>query len=243
MAHIPYNSERSIVKEFERYYSGDGVIPGYGTYNSTRHKTAATNTFINLLRLKYGNAASFILSGPGIDSNGLLSSALFNQFNNTLKNIANTPPTSPTAAQIQTAFNAITSQVYVTVIYPTQPTYEYPWYYENRFYPYSTLDRFEFNSKQIQNLKYLGSKLTGTAINVDSSQTSDGGPVVKVSKVNQNQIIFSNNNITTARANISGLPVRQLTARTGTTSGRTTQGSSSQTGGINTGNTGSPPID
>jgi len=230
MSHIPYNSERSIIREFEIRRSGATLVTYPITYDDIINRKNATNTFINLLRLKYGNAAAFILSGPGVDNNGLLTDDLFDQFNNTLVSIAGTP----TAAEIQTAFNDITSQVYVTVIYPTQPTYEYPWYYEYRFYPYSTLDRFEFNSKQIQNLKYLGSKLTSTAINVDSAQTSDGGPVVKVSKVNQNQIVFSNNNITTARANISGLPIRQLTARTGTSAG-TIPRNSSQTGGAPTG--------
>ena len=224
MAVYPYNSARSIVREFE-VNRGTSVPINYTTFDTEINRTNATFNFLQLLRLKYGSAASFILSGPGVDSNGLLTDDLFDQFNATLVGI--TPP--PSSAQIQTAFNNITSQVYVTVLYPEQPRYEYPWYYEYRIAPYSTVDRYEFNPIQIQNLKFKGSKITGTAINVDSSQTTDGGPVVKVTKVNQNQIVFSNNNITTAKANVSGLPVRQLTARTGTSVGSTNTGTGQTT--------------
>lgn len=234
MSHIPYTSPRSIVREFERNPDPSSVPFNYTTYDTGANRIAATNTLRNLLTLKYGKGASFILTGPGVEQvDGFLMDDLFDQFNTTsvtgqsggLQNLSS----APNATQLQDAFNAITSQVYVTVLYPEQPRYEYPVYYEYRIAPYSTVDRFEFNSKQIQNLKYLGSKISGTAINVDSVETSDGGPVVKVSKVNQNQIVFSNNNITTAQANVSGLPIRQLTARTGTSAGSTNLGTGQTT--------------
>jgi hypothetical protein len=54
------------------------------------------------------------------------------------------------------------------------------------------------------NARLNGSKLVGSAINVNSTQTIDGGPVVKVTKVNPNQIVFSNNQLTTIDRATSG---------------------------------------
>jgi hypothetical protein len=48
-----------------------------------------------------------------------------------------------------------------------------------------------------QNARYAGCKLTATAINVNSVQTIDGGPVVKVTRVNPNKIVFANGQLTT----------------------------------------------
>jgi len=48
-----------------------------------------------------------------------------------------------------------------------------------------------------RNARYAGCKLTGTAVNVNSAQTVDGGPVVKVTKVNPNKIVFANGQLTT----------------------------------------------
>jgi hypothetical protein len=48
-----------------------------------------------------------------------------------------------------------------------------------------------------QNARYAGCKLTATAINVNSAQTIDGGPVVKVTRVNPNKIVFANGQLTT----------------------------------------------
>ena len=47
------------------------------------------------------------------------------------------------------------------------------------------------------NLKWAGSKLTGPGINIDTPNTVDGGPVVKITQVNPNQIVFANNQVTT----------------------------------------------
>ena len=47
------------------------------------------------------------------------------------------------------------------------------------------------------NLKWAGSKLTGPGINIDTPNTIDGGPVVKITQVNPNQIVFANNQVTT----------------------------------------------
>ena len=102
----------------------------------------------------------------------------------------------------------------VVKIKKENPRYIYPTYYEYRIAPYDTTDRFLFNPLGIQNHKYNGCKLSGIDVNIDSTETVDGGPVVKITRVNQNQIVFSNNNITTARSNTSGLPARQLTSRT-----------------------------
>lgn len=54
------------------------------------------------------------------------------------------------------------------------------------------------------NLRWNGCKLTGAGINIDSPNTVDGGPVVKVTKVNPNQIVFANNQVTTLKKSVSG---------------------------------------
>lgn len=71
---------------------------------------------------------------------------------------------------------------------------------------------FAYSTGQL-NLYYNGSKLSGAGINVDSTETVDGGPVVKITQVNPNQLVFSNNQITTIdeattgaqKANISNI--------------------------------------
>lgn len=59
-------------------------------------------------------------------------------------------------------------------------------------------------STGLQNLRFNGCKLTGTGINIDSSTTTDGGPVVKVMDVNPNQIIYNSGQLTTIDAMSSG---------------------------------------
>ena len=54
------------------------------------------------------------------------------------------------------------------------------------------------------NARLNGSKLVGSAVNANSTQTIDGGPVVKVTTVNPNQVVFSNNQLTTIDRSISG---------------------------------------
>ena len=235
MAIVPFNSYGSIVECFTKPFAGDTLpVPNSGyitAYDSTYRRKEATKVFKQLLTTKYGHAYDFILTGEDIDSNGYIKPSFVTKYNN-LDSAGNANPrrlanieSRITPTTYTNAYVEIQNSVFVTLVKRESPHYEYPWNYEYRIPPYSVVDRFEFNPKQIQNLKFLGSKLSGTAINIDSSQTVDGGPVVKVTKVNQNQIVFSNNNVTTARANVSGLPVRQLTARTGTSSGTTPRGS------------------
>ena len=54
------------------------------------------------------------------------------------------------------------------------------------------------------NARRNGSKLVGSAINANSTQTVDGGPVVKVTKVNPNQVVFAGNQLTTIDRATSG---------------------------------------
>ena len=64
----------------------------------------------------------------------------------------------------------------------------------------------KFQGTGYKNGRYEGSKLTGFDININSRQTVDGGPVVKVTQVNPNQIVFANNQLTILdRANASDL--------------------------------------
>jgi len=55
-----------------------------------------------------------------------------------------------------------------------------------------------------QNLTYDGCKLTGDGININTSKTTDGGPVVKVTQVNPNQLTFANNQLTTIDQSATG---------------------------------------
>jgi hypothetical protein len=67
--------------------------------------------------------------------------------------------------------------------------------------PYSSSYSFaDVNREQSagwRNARYVGCKLTATAVNANSAQTVDGGPVVKVTKVNANKIVFANGQLTT----------------------------------------------
>jgi hypothetical protein len=60
------------------------------------------------------------------------------------------------------------------------------------------------------NLKWNGSKLTGPGVNIDTPNTVDGGPVVKITKVNPNQIVFANNQITTIDESKTGRRKRTI---------------------------------
>lgn len=61
------------------------------------------------------------------------------------------------------------------------------------------------------NQTYGGAKLTGPAVNVNSPDTVDGGPVVKITKVNPNQLTFADKQITTIDQTISGIKTRKVT--------------------------------
>lgn len=62
----------------------------------------------------------------------------------------------------------------------------------------------------LNNLKYNGCKLSGPGINVNTANTIDGGPVVKVTQVNPNQIVFANNQVTTIDQSVTGVKKRTL---------------------------------
>lgn len=65
------------------------------------------------------------------------------------------------------------------------------------------------------NQTYGGAKLTGPAVNVNSTETVDGGPVVKVTKVNPNQLTFADNQLTTIDQTISGIKTRKVSSDVG----------------------------
>lgn len=181
----------------------------FNTYGDTiQGRTVATQVLRNLLRLFYGEAYDYIIYGNSVE-NGLITKAFVDRYNFLISAAGGSLSNSQAIAQIEAS-----GSVNITFVTPENPSYQYPWYYEYRVPPFNTLDRFTFNPLGVQNHKYNGSKLSGDDINIDSTETVDGGPVVKITKVNQNQIVFSNNNITTARSNTSGLPARQLTSRT-----------------------------
>lgn len=194
----------------------DGAIFAiYETYGDTQTgRRLATEYIINLYEFYYGIAYEYRLaSGYYVDDNGYIKLGQFiNDFG------------------LGCGFSGIINPnggLYIIKIKKENPRYIYPTYYEYRIAPYNTADRFLHNPLGIQNHRYNGSKLSGLDVNIDSTETVDGGPVVKITRVNQNQVVFSNNNITTARSNTSGLPARQLTSRvtsagTGTISNTTT---------------------
>jgi hypothetical protein len=82
----------------------------------------------------------------------------------------------------------------------------------NKFYS-SSLKYAEVNNfygTGNENAKWFGSKLTGAGVNINSANTVDGGPVVKITKVNPNTIVFANNQITTVNKSISGTKTKSI---------------------------------
>jgi hypothetical protein len=82
----------------------------------------------------------------------------------------------------------------------------------NNYYS-SSLKLADVHTSQVigwENARFNGSKLTGPGINIDSPSTVDGGPVVKVTRVNPNQIIFSSNQITTVDQSTTGVRSRSI---------------------------------
>jgi hypothetical protein len=65
------------------------------------------------------------------------------------------------------------------------------------------------------NQTYGGAKLTGPAVNVNSTETVDGGPVVKVTRVNPNQLTFADKQLTTIDQTISGIKTRKVSSNIG----------------------------
>jgi len=61
-----------------------------------------------------------------------------------------------------------------------------------------------------RNARYAGCKLTATAVNANSAQTVDGGPVVKVTKVNPNKIVFANGQLTTIDEATTGIRKKSI---------------------------------
>jgi hypothetical protein len=82
----------------------------------------------------------------------------------------------------------------------------------NKFYS-SSLKYAEVNNfygTGNENAKWFGSKLTGAGVNINSANTVDGGPVVKITKVNPNTIVFANNQVTTVNKSISGTKTKSI---------------------------------
>jgi len=74
----------------------------------------------------------------------------------------------------------------------------------------------KFQGTGYANARLNGSKLIGSAVNANSRQTVDGGPVVRVTKVNPNQVVFANNQLTTINNANGGripLPILQPSNR------------------------------
>jgi hypothetical protein len=67
-----------------------------------------------------------------------------------------------------------------------------------------------FHGQGRENAKWFGSKLTGAGVNINSANTVDGGPVVKITKVNPNTIVFANNQVTTVNKSISGTKTKSI---------------------------------
>jgi hypothetical protein len=196
MGQIPSQEKYAIRNVFNKY--GDTTIG----------RQKATQKLKDILRFFYGSGYEFRFYGTAVDSNGYITKYLVDQYASLSNSIVNN--------NTNDAMKTIESNGYLNIVFlkTENPKYEYPYgYVEYRIAPYETTDRHLLLPLGLQNLKFHGCKLNGTGINANSTETTDGGPVVKVTLVNQNQIVFSNNNITTARSNTSGLPVRQLTSK------------------------------
>jgi hypothetical protein len=75
---------------------------------------------------------------------------------------------------------------------------------------YSFADVNRETSAGWRNARYIGCKLSATAVNVNSTQTVDGGPVVKVTKVNPNKIVFANGQLTTINEATTGIKKKSI---------------------------------
>jgi hypothetical protein len=75
---------------------------------------------------------------------------------------------------------------------------------------YSFADVNRETSADWRNARYIGCKLSATAVNVNSTQTVDGGPVVKVTKVNPNKIVFANGQLTTINEATTGIKKKSI---------------------------------
>ena len=75
---------------------------------------------------------------------------------------------------------------------------------------YSFADVNRETSAGWRNARYAGCKLSATAVNVNSAQTVDGGPVVKVTKVNPNKIVFANGQLTTINEATTGIRKKSI---------------------------------
>jgi len=188
---LPQQQGGALYQIFRRY--GDSI----------EGRQRATDTLRYLLKKTYGAAYQFNFYGTYV-VDGLITKSYVDTYN-TLRNSFSI---ASTMAQLEA-----NGAVRVAFVKTENPVYENPWYVEYRIAPFDVTDKHQFIPLSIQRLKFKGCKLVGTSINANSTETTDGGPVVKITKVNQNQIVFSNNTVTTARANTSGLPVRQITSR------------------------------
>ena len=165
----------------------------------------ATRTLRNILQFYYGAGYEYNFYGTSVED-GLITKKFVDRYIFLDNDVGLSPQQA--IAQIEAS-----GSVNIAFVKTENPKYEYPIYRDLRITPYDITDRHIFMPLAIQRLKYLGCKLVASGINANSTETVDGGPVIKITRVNQNQIVFSNNTITTARANTSGLPVRQLTSR------------------------------
>ena len=68
----------------------------------------------------------------------------------------------------------------------------------------------DYSPRGWSNLKFDGSKLTGPGINIDTPNTIDGGPVVKITTVNPNQLVFASNQISTIDQSATGTQRRSI---------------------------------
>jgi len=75
---------------------------------------------------------------------------------------------------------------------------------------YSYADVHREPSAGWRNARYSGCKLSAAAINVNSAETVDGGPVVKVTKVNPNKIVFANGQLTTVDEANTGIKKKSI---------------------------------
>ena len=64
-------------------------------------------------------------------------------------------------------------------------------------------DASDYLPQGLNNLFYNGSSMTSPGINIDSTQTVDGGPVVEIINVNPNQLIFNSTNNATGNISIN----------------------------------------
>jgi hypothetical protein len=195
----------------------------FGTINCNALTLSSSSSFVTITPTNFTltNGESLLISSSvQFDGDPYIISASFSSspfpYNFVIKDSAGNILATSSFADGATQYSASLSLPrYTSKIYFQQVPY-YTLLHSN--INFNKFNIYNLNYSEVQdyvptgtkNQRYDGSKLTGPKINVDSPTTIDGGPVVKITKVNPNQIVFANNQITTLDQSVTGTKSKSI---------------------------------